>query len=304
MSSDAEGAELETNSRSSPRVSLTDAASRRMIAPGIHWLVGCAPATVDGQVIHGHMSSFLVLGAEKALMYDTGGPQDWAIVQQSLREILGGRPLDFIVPSHSELPHAGNLARLVRHYPSVRVLGDVRDYHLFYPLIADRLASWPKHRPVDLGGGYTFTLVEAPIRDLDSTQWGYESSQRVLFVSDGFSYMHDGPAYGLDEPAHAPGECSLLSTELRGPLRLERAVFLAFAALYWARFLDASGLFDQFEELVRRYPTRLVAPAHGNVIDDLGGIMPLMRQALEVVLEQSVAREREVLGREAPTFIG
>ena len=36
---------------------------------------------------------------------------------------------------------------------------------------------------------------------------------------------------------------------------------------------------EELQALMQKYPTRLIAPAHGAVIDDLDVIMPVMREA-------------------------
>jgi hypothetical protein len=251
----------------------------REIAPGIYWLGDCLEVEYRGEIIHGHASAYLLMGARETLLVDTGHPIHWQRVEHDLAQVLGSRGLDWIVPTHAELPHAGNLHRLARRYPGSRVLGDVRDYHLFFPQLAGRFREWPKDQPLDLGGGYQVVLVDAPLKDLVTTQWAYETSQQVLFVADGFGYMHARPDLGSDQPTHRPGECSMLSTEWPEPPGIEHAAFLTRAALNWTRFVDDAEVFEAVASVLDRYPPRLVAPAHGNVIADFDAFFPIVREA-------------------------
>jgi hypothetical protein len=251
----------------------------RAIAPNVFWLGGCLAVEMVGREVHGHSSAFLVRGASRSLLVDTGSPQDWPQVSDALDQYLEGRPLDYVVPTHPELPHAGNLPRLLEKYPAAVAIGDVRDYHCYYPAYRDRLRSCEAGTEIDLGGGMVFTVLAAVIRDLPNTVWGYESSQQVLFVADGMSHTHH-PELDDDEALHLPGECGLLTSEIGQPPTLDQAAFFAGRALYWSRFVDNSAaLFEQFRLLLEEFPTRIIAPGHGNVIDDLESVLPIIERS-------------------------
>lgn len=256
----------------------------REIAPGIHWIWSCRNVDIDGEPCHSQNSAYVVVGPERTSMVDTGSASDWPLVSAALDRILGERSLDLVVPTHPEIPHTGNLGRLFDRYPACVAIGEVRDYHLFYPGHADRLRPLPLGSSIPLGGGYEITLIEAVLRDLENSQWAYERSQQVMFVADGFAYVHhDGGSYS-DEPIHRPGECGLLSTELSAPPQAYQAANITRTALAWTRYRDATDLLDRLETLAAAYPTRLVAPTHGNAIADVGGFVPLMREAYRGVL--------------------
>lgn len=250
----------------------------REIAPAIWWLGGCTEtSTFAKETLHVHSSLYLVRGPERCLLVDTGNPRDWEIVRRSLVALLDGRRLDYIAPTHPELAHCGNLHRLLEAFPEASVIGDVRDYHLYYPQHASRLVWLEKGEPLGLGGDYEIVLTDALIRDLPSSQWIHERAQQVLFVADGFSYTHHVPVD--DEPVHAPGECALMADELPVPPSLEQAAFLTRASLYWTRFVDMTDAFDRFQELLETHPTRIVAPSHGSVIRDLAPVLPIIQEA-------------------------
>ena len=80
------------------------------------------------------------------------------------------------------------------------------------------------------------------------------------------------------------------SRELPKPPALEHAVFITKAALWWARYLDARPLFAEARALMRRYPTRLVAPAHGQVIDNFDDIAPYIEEAFGIVYNEGTGR--------------
>lgn len=245
----------------------------RVIADGVTWLGGCLSANAEGQEVHYHVSTYLVMGSRASILVDTGDPAHQATVLAQLDHALGGRPLDYVFPTHPEIPHAGNLPALLARYPSAVVVGNICDYALHFPEYRDRLRAKAAGDVLDLGDR-EFRFLPAFIRDLENTLWGYDSGAAMMFVSDGFSYIHDIPAPDEDdEPVHLPGQCRLLSSEMPVPPTVEQAAYGTGRALYWTKFVDVGKAFQGIEDSFTSFPTKLIGPAHGNVIDDVEGML-------------------------------
>jgi flavorubredoxin len=257
----------------------------REIARNVHWIAACVQTPYNGEIIHSHISAYLIIGDDAVLMVDTGFPEHWYAVEEHLDLVLGDRQVDWIVPTHPELAHAGNLNRLLEKYDSAQALGQLTDYHVFFPHYADRLKQWPFDTPVDLGGGYEVTMLQAPVKDLPSTQWVYESSQQVLFVADAFGYIHPPTLEGYDEPSHLPGQCRMFSSEIPQQPSVTEAVFVTRNALSWTRFVDIPALRAEVARTMEKYPPRLVCPSHGNVVDELDVIEPVIFGAYQAVYD-------------------
>lgn len=263
----------------------------REIAPGIHWLGWCleSDAVVPGETVHLPAHCFLVVGTERALVFDTCQPENWDVMSEQLDSILGDRQVDLIVPSHQEIGHAANLERLMRKYPRAAIAGDVRDYHLYISDAAERSQPTLRGSTLDLGGGYRFRVLDSPIKDHPATVWGYEESQQVLFCADAFGFVHSprlrGVQYqeGLDVPGmHSPGECALLTSELGElgtPPTPQDVEFATRGALYWSRYVDVSPFLREVHRILDECPARLVAPSHGNAIDNIDEIVPIIEEA-------------------------
>ena len=108
----------------------------RRIAPSCLWTGGCIPSSVHG--MHAHYSMFVVRGSERTLLVDTGHPLHRAEVEADVERFLEGRPVDYVFPTHGELPHGGLLERWLHKYPGALAVGDLRDYHLYYPDLVAR----------------------------------------------------------------------------------------------------------------------------------------------------------------------
>ncbi|WP_246087023.1 MBL fold metallo-hydrolase [Nocardioides humi] len=234
---------------------------------------------LSGVTTHLHVAPFLIVGSEGVLLYDTGTPIQWSQVEGRLDAMLGDRPVDFIVPSHPEIAHCGNVVRLLEKYPAAKLAGDVRDYPLYFPSYADRLVEFAIGDEIDLGS-HRFVFLDAIVKDLPSTVWGYERSTGVLFVADGFAYSHQPPLEGDDRPTHLEGECNLFASELGTPPADDQILWITKAALYWTHFVKFDLLLDRFQTLLETYPPKLVAPAHGAVIDDIDNVLWMIWNSL------------------------
>lgn len=243
----------------------------REVAPGVFWFTGCLSITVNGKELHNHNSCFLVMGSERSVLVDTAPPFAWEAMWPQLQNVLGGRKLDYIFPTHPEAPHMGNTGRLLRAFPEALVIGDVRNYDLYLPGQTHRLRPMGAGEKIDLGGS-TFVIVEGVVHDLANTLWAYEEERKILFVSDGYPYTHD----------HMEGECAMTSNELAQLPRVEDTRVVIEGALGWTRYVDAELTIGKLRELLARYPADIIAPTHGGVIMDA--------QALTDVFETGLRR--------------
>ena len=249
----------------------------REIAPGIYWLGGCSEVRVDEQAMHMHMSVYLIKGPSASLLVDTGSPRNWPLIADQLDVLLPARNLTWIFPTHLEYPHCGALDMALEKYPQARVICESSDYALYYPHLVSNVTHVDAGDEVDLGDGYRFVFVDAVLKDLVNTLWGYERSQQVMFVVDGFSFTHHK---GLDdEPLHRPGECALVSSELPEPPSVDAAAQLNAAAMWWTRYREIDPFLARLRALFVQFPTKAVAPSHGGVIDDIDGFLPILQEA-------------------------
>lgn len=252
----------------------------REIAPGVFWINYCMGTGPKTPTLHLHLSIYLVVGSERTFLVDTSLPTLWRGVEPQLREALGGRPLDYVFVTHPELPHSAALPLVMEKFPEATLIGDMRDYHLFYPEYQDRSVNVNPGDRLSLGDR-AITFLDAPIRDLPATLWAFEDVTETVFVCDGFSITHTSdqkidqfaPGQELldlddNEPVHFEGECALLTSELDS-VDVENAAVIIERALYWSRYVDPDLLFGDVRRLFEQYPPKLLAPSHGNVIDNI-----------------------------------
>ena len=260
-----------TEQRQSPASNRMDyrGFTARSITSSAYLLSGCFHMSMYGREFHTHASAYLVVGSGGSILIDTGHAKDAPAIEAFIRSVVGNE-LTWIFPTHEEYPHAGNLATLLRAFPRARAVGEVRNYHLYYP----DLAAHGRFHPVAAGGSIDLgnrriAVLPGIIHDLPATAWAYDDRDGLLFVSDGFGFSH----YGADQ-------CGLTSGELPFAPSLKDTRMVLDLALYWSRFADNTGLVAAMRELMVAHPPRAICPAHGNVITELPELTKLMEASL------------------------
>lgn len=67
--------------------------------------------------------SFLVVGSQKSAIVDAGMAYCASALIKNIEKILGDKPLDYVLATHSHYDHIGGIANLKEHWPNLKVLG-------------------------------------------------------------------------------------------------------------------------------------------------------------------------------------
>jgi len=236
----------------------------RELAAGVHWLGACELFPYKGGVIHSGDSQFLILGDDASLLVEAGLPNDHRVIATQLSTLLADAPpLRYIWTTHQEIPHAGGAARLLDRYPTATLIGNVQDYHLFFPEYADRFSPRAPGDEIDLGGT-TFLVLAPVIRDMITTQWGFDTRSRTLFSADGFAYAHQ----------HAADQCGRFAEEVSELDIPDMTGMFTDQSLTWARYTDMTPVVARLEAMIDELGVEVIAPTHGLPATDVAAIMP------------------------------
>ncbi len=242
----------------------------RRLSETLLWTGGCLNIAYHDQEVHSHVCAYLVVGSRQTILIDTGNAQDWPRIRDDVTRFLEGRPLDYVFPTHGELPHCGLLTAWLDLYPKALAVGALRDFPLYYPHHAHRMRMVSAGEAIDLGDRRLVFLP--PVwRDLPDTLWAFDTKERVLFVSDAFAYLH----------YHEDGHCDHLTSEQPLP-EIDMIRYFNERAMYWTRHVDASASFADIDEMLRRLRPNLIATAHGGVIDATEAMLPLVKRGMDV----------------------
>jgi len=240
----------------------------REILPGIHWIqepgparAGIARAVVEanpawyrqGRTVHISQSAFLLLG-ERSLLFDTLSPAASDQILADTDEILAGRPLDYLVVSHPDVPHAGNTHRILRAHPETALVAPaVGDTHELYHL-NDALKVGPGDA-LDLGG-LRANFVEATFLDAAVSIWMREEETETLFPVDWLGF----PILG--------GEFLRCVDEIDTPVDVDRLTEFHGRVMFWFQYVDVPKVHAEIDRLWERHRPAFLGPAHGLVIRD------------------------------------
>ena len=245
----------------------------RKVLPDLAWVGGCSnsagwPGRANTTpVTHEPCMAYVILG-QKTLMLDTGHYGLWYSLEGQLDAMLQGRPLDYVFLSHPEIPHTGNLGRLLAKYPGCKAIGDVRDYHLFHPEVAlDRLVMAKHGDRLDLGDREV-VFLDAIWKDLSGTMWTWDAKLKMLFTVDLFGYIHhrDENVCGTMLHEMSPGLATAVSDRPALP----------FTGM---RQRDQKARVAAFRNLLQSYPPEIITSGHS------GPIMgPILQPTIEKLL--------------------
>lgn len=136
------------------------------------------PLTItDVRAIPGD-SAFLIDDGETSVLYDTGYGFTGYAVAEKIRAVLGDRPLNYILLTHSHYDHALSSAYIRRRYPEVRVVAGAYADRIFRKSSA-RAVMRDLDRKAALAWGITTyddladeLRVDIPVADGDTVRCG------------------------------------------------------------------------------------------------------------------------------------
>ncbi len=133
-------------------------------------------------------NSYLILD-EKVAVMDTVDARATDTWMDNLSKALNGRTVDYLVISHLEPDHSGNIQKLTEMYPDMKLIGNAKTF-AFMPQFFDldltgRTITVKEGDSICLGS-HTLNFFMAPMVHWPEVMVTYESSEKVLFSADGF----------------------------------------------------------------------------------------------------------------------
>lgn len=238
----------------------------REITPGIHWIQECGPDRTgiaaelvergqawyeEGRPLHIPQNAFLIRG-ERSLLFDTLSPAAGEQLLTDLAQSLDDAPLDFLVVSHPDVPHAGNTQRVLRRYPECRLVAPaVGDIHALYHMEDSiKVAAGDRW---DLGGKQV-TFHEATFLDAAMSVWMTEDTHGLFLPVDFLGFPHMG------------GECLRFEDELEVQVGLDRLTEFHSRVMFWFQYVDVPKVQAEIDRLAERFDGLSIGPSHGLVI--------------------------------------
>ena len=192
------------------------------------------------------------------ILIDCGSHIHRGSVMNQLHELIGEAVPEYLLLTHSELPHAGNIAAIAERWPDIKVIVS----NVMLPYI-EVLPVLPLEQIEQVVPGTriefptrTIEFVDALLKDQPGSHWVHDSRTGTLFTGDGFGYFND--EYAIDR---------LPETDANGggvsQLAFEQYHKIAFRFLRWIR---PERLAVDLRKMFANRKVQVIAPIHGNAI--------------------------------------
>jgi len=225
-----------------------------------------------GRDVHIQLNAFLFVG-EKTLLFDTLSGLSSDQILEELRQILGDKTLDYIVISHTDVPHCANAFRLLHEYPEATLVapqaGSTHD--LFH--LGDATKVSPGDT-IDLGG-HVLKFHEAIFLDAAMSHWMTEENSKMLLTVDWMGFPH------------TDDECGKCVDELETEVTVSRLLEHHGRVFLWYQYVDVPKTHAEIDRIIETFKPSIVASAHGSVIrKDATKYLQMMKPVIQHMSEQ------------------
>ena len=131
-----------------------------------------------------------VLTDKKTVLFDTVDSAVVARFFENLRQILNGKPLDYMVINHMEPDHCSQIANIMREYPSVKIVCNTKTKQMieqFFPqTYAEDTFLLIKEGDKLSTGNHELTFIFAPMVHWPEVMLTFDKTTGTLFSADAF----------------------------------------------------------------------------------------------------------------------
>ena len=132
-------------------------------------------------------NSYVILD-EKIVIMDTVDARKSEEWLANLKEALNGRQPDYLVISHLEPDHAGTIEEVIKVYPGLTLIGNVKTFQMaenFFDLSSQEKVTVKEAEELNIGE-HTLQFFMAPMVHWPEVMVTYDQTDKVLFTADGF----------------------------------------------------------------------------------------------------------------------
>lgn len=132
-------------------------------------------------------NSYLITD-EKSALVDTleyGSRPDYL---ETIRTLLNGKPLDYLIVNHMEPDHSSMIGEIIRNFPNVKVVANAitkKILNNYYPLTDEQFLEIKEGDILELGY-HKLTFVMVPWVHWPETMVTYDTTDQILFSCDAF----------------------------------------------------------------------------------------------------------------------
>ena len=134
-------------------------------------------------------NSYLIVD-DKVALIDTVDLAFFPQFLDNIREVIGDRPIDYIVINHMEPDHSGSMALMRKYYPNVEVIGNKKSFNLLKGFYG------PSYKEIEVKNGDEISLGKhnlkffiTPMVHWPETMMTLDLTDNILFSGDAFGCL-------------------------------------------------------------------------------------------------------------------
>jgi len=133
-------------------------------------------------------NSYVILDEKTAVMdgVDERAEEAWF---RNLEQVLDGKLPDYLVVSHMEPDHAGNIQKFMEKYPQAQIVVNAKSLSMlsqFFTLDMSARSVVVKEGDELALGSHVLTFIMAPMVHWPEVMVSYEKTEKILFSADAF----------------------------------------------------------------------------------------------------------------------
>lgn len=124
---------------------------------------------------------------EKVVLIDTVDINFFEVYLRKIKQIIGERPIDYMVINHMEPDHSGSIRLIKQHYPNIKIIGNKQTFGMIegYYGVTDG-----QHVVADGDelciGHHKLRFYLTPMVHWPETMMTYDETDKILFAGDAF----------------------------------------------------------------------------------------------------------------------
>lgn len=134
-------------------------------------------------------NSYLLVNDEQVVLMDGVCIERAETQIKQIQDIIGDRPIDYLIVSHMEPDHSGAIGLLRRLYPGMKIVANTKTFGMldsYFAPIPEELRVVVSEQTGLSVGKFNFSFVLAPMVHWPEVMFTYESTSNVLFSADAF----------------------------------------------------------------------------------------------------------------------
>ena len=134
------------------------------------------------------LNSYLLTDTEAVALVDTVEIDFFYEFIDKIKQILGNRPIDYLIINHMEPDHSGSIALISQYYPNIKIVGNKKTMEMlqgFYHIVAEKHLVVADGSTLSLGT-HLLSFHLTPMLHWPETMMTFDESTGVLFSGDAF----------------------------------------------------------------------------------------------------------------------